>query len=198
MFKKCELSLMLVCVALTSLVLIAGCGQKASPGPGGATSAATPGVSSGKETPIPEYAVGETLQVNGLTWKVLGVEKLAEVKSAFASDPPDLPANGTWLVVTLELHGKEGLAGGFDSAALKVRDAHGTLYDVAEPSGAADDYRLTHKGVKNLSMAILDDLQPQSVFAIYDVPADGTPFTLEWMGASHGKLVTLASVRLGE
>jgi hypothetical protein len=47
-------------------------------------------------------------------------------------------------------------------------------------------------------MAMLDDAQTQRVFAIYDVPENGKPFTLEWLGAENGSLVILARISLGE
>lgn len=145
-----------------------------------------------------EYAMGETFDVNGLTWTVIGFEQLAEIESRFSDTEPYQPENGAWLVVTLEFKGVEGISGGYDIAALKARDAGGEHYNVAEPSGAADSYRLTHEGVKNLSMAMVGNKEVQRVFAIYDVPDAGGPFALEWMGVEDGSLVTLASVVLSE
>ncbi len=190
--------LVLCCVALASVLLVAGCAKGDSQEGEAGTDVALPEGNQGSDVQAAEYAVGETFEVNGLTWTVIGVEQLAEVKSMFSDTPPHQPTNGMWLVVTLDFRGQEGLAGGFDIAALKVRDINGMLYDVAEPSGAADDYRLTHEGVKNLSMAMLNDVQTQRVFAIYDVPEAGTPFTLEWMGVEDGSLVTLAKVSLSK
>ena len=190
--------LVLCCVALASVLLSTGCAKGDSQEGEAGTDVAPPEGNQGSDVQAAEYAVGETFEVNGLTWTVIGVEQLAEVKSMFSDTPPHQPTNGMWLVVTLDFRGQEGLAGGFDIAALKARDIHGMLYDVAEPSGAADDYRLTHEGVKNLSMAMLDDTQNQRVFAIYDVPEAGTPFTLEWMGVEEESLVTLAKVSLSK
>ncbi len=147
-------------------------------------------------TEVARHAVGETFVVNSLTWTVVGSEQLTEVESMFSDTQPHQPSNGAWLVVTLDFQGSEGMAGGFDIAALKIRDASGKLYNVAEPGGAADDYRLTHEGVKNLSLAMLNDTQVQHVFAIYDVSNASGPFTLEWMGAKNGSLITLAKVDL--
>jgi hypothetical protein len=188
----------LCCVAFASILPGAGCGGGNSPGGEAGTGITPPESSQGSNMQVAEYTVGEIFEVNGLTWAVMNVEQLVEVKSMFSDTPPHQPTNGAWLVVTLDFRGQEGMTGGFDTTALKVRDVNGMLYDVAEPSGAADDYRLTHEGVKNLSMAMLNDAQIQRVFAIYDVPEAGTPFTLEWMGVKDGALVTLAKVSLGE
>jgi hypothetical protein len=170
----------------------------ASTGSTEGTSVTQPEATGGSDGEPAEYEVGETFQVNDLTWTVLGTEQLSQIEGASSDSPAHTPENGAYFVVTLDLAGKEGLTGGFDTATLKLQDAEGNLYDVAEPSGAADAFRLTHDDLKNLSMAMLGETQPQHLFAIYDVPDDAGPFTLEWMGANDGQLVELARVSLAE
>lgn len=180
---------LLSCVALAGAAFLTGCG-------GDETDNGAGGDGNGSGAQVAEHSVGETFEVNQLTWTVLSCELLDEVESLFSDTAPHQPTRGKWLVVTMDFRGREGLSGGYDIAALKVRDHNAALYDVAEPGGAADDYRLTHEGVKNLSLAMLNNPQAQRVFAIYDVPDAGAPFTLEWMGADGGTLVTLCRVGL--
>ncbi len=184
--------------AVLALGLVAGCSgggqdEAADGGDEGTSDAIT------SENPdAATYAMGETFELNGLTWKVVDFETLDEVESMFSDTPPHKPENGMWLVATLEFQGAEGTPGGYNADLLKLRDADGNYYDVAEPSGAADDYRLTHEDVKNLSLAMLGDSEVQRVFAIYDVPADAGPFTLEWMDQKGVTYVTQVKVELTE
>jgi hypothetical protein len=195
-------------VILAVAVLAAGCagggsskdGAEKDTGPaqGSNAPATTAPDKDASNTQAPRHAVGETFVVNGLTWTVVATEKLAEVGTIFSDEQPKKPVNGTYLVVKLDFQGVEGTLGGFDTAALKVRDAGGKLYNYDWESGAADNYNILHKDLKDLPFAMLGDPTVQHVFAIYDVPAANGPFTLEWMDAKDGKLVTLARVGLGE
>jgi hypothetical protein len=185
-------------VMLAIVVLVYGCASDSSTQTGIATGTVSMQNESVSTAEVTRYSVGDTFVVNNLSWTVVGFEQLAEIKSLFSDTQPHQPSNGTWLVVLLDFRGNAGMAGGFDTAALKIRDASGRLYDIAEPSGAADDYRLTHTGVKNLSLAMLDDTQVQHVFAIYDVSDTSDPYTLEWMGVRNGSLTTIAKVGLSQ
>jgi hypothetical protein len=185
-------------LALVVLTMTAGCGEGNSVPSTPVVGEDSPQIGQAPATGVNEYALGATFEVNGLKWKVVSAETLPEIESLFSDTEPHKPGNGTWLVVTLDFQGKEGAEGGYDIAALKLRDGSGKLYDVAEPGGAADDYRLTHEGVKNLSMAMLGDTEMQRVFAIFDIPASAESYTLEWLGVDGGSLVTLAKVTLSE
>jgi hypothetical protein len=195
-------------VILAVAVLAAGCagespskdgtGKDAGPAQGNNAPATTAPDKDVSNTQAPKHAVGETFVVNGLTWTVVATEKLAEVGAISSDEQPKKPVNGTYLVVKLDFQGVEGTLGGFDTAALKVRDAGGKLYNYDWESGAADNYTIKHLDWNQLSFAMLGDETVQHVFAIYDVPAANGPFTLEWVGAKGGKLVTLSTVDLGE
>lgn len=195
-------------VILAMVVLAAGCagespskdgtGEDTGPAQGNTALATTAPDKDTMNTQAFKYSIGETFVVNGLTWTVVATEKLVEVETIFSDEEPKKPVNGAYLVVKLDFQGVEGTLGGFDTAALKVRDAGGNLSSYDWESGAADNYAITHNDLKLLSFAMLGDATVQHVFAIYDVPAENGPFTLEWMGVKDGELVTLARVDLGE
>ncbi len=163
-------SLFVLAVALGLILCVGGCktDSESVDSAGSEESAEAPAEES-RSADIAEFAIGESFSFNDLTWTVTAVDTYDEIESMFSDTEPHQPANGTWVVVTMEFTGAESLgAGGWNTDATMLCDGNGTLYEEEEPSGAADDYRLTHDGVKNLSWAMVGDSSVQKVFGAVD------------------------------
>ena len=178
------------------VLLVTGCARAGSSsgtkGAGGGTAPAA--LPPGAVT----YAVQQPFELNGLKWMVSSSEQLTEIKSPSGSASSAKPKNGAWLAATLYFRGSEGIPGGFDTAMLKLRGADGQVYDVVETGGAADDYGSTHKNLKNVSSIKLGNAKPQNVYAVFDVPSSGGPYSLDWMDAKSGAPVVVVTVPLGK